>query len=66
MKLTVNGDRHEVPEGLTITALLAHLGVRTDRVAVEVNQTVLPRAKHPAHLLSEGDVVEVVTFVGGG
>ncbi len=66
MELQINGDRREVPEGLTVTALLGHLAIPPGRVAVEVNGEVVKRADHAQHLLKAGDAVEVVAFVGGG
>jgi len=65
MKITVNGNATEIPEGLTVTALIAHLGLQGP-VAVERNRDVVPRAEHAATTLSEGDQIEIVHFVGGG
>ena len=66
MRATVNGDKIELPEGLTVSALLAHLGVRPGRVAVERNGEVVKRARHADEPVRDGDVLEIVTFVGGG
>jgi sulfur carrier protein len=66
MRATVNGEIVELPEGLTIAALLQHLGVRGDRVAVERNGAVVKKARHGEEKLGHGDVLEIVTFVGGG
>lgn len=66
MKLEVNGDAVEVPEGLSVSELLEHLKVPRGRVAVEVNREVVGRADHAARRLSSGDRVEIVAFVGGG
>jgi sulfur carrier protein len=66
MRLTVNGAVREVPDGLTVQALVAHLGLDQGPVAVERNLEVVPRAEHAKALLFEGDVVEIVHFVGGG
>jgi len=63
--LTVNGERREAPSGATVLELLRALGIR-GRVAVEHNGTVLRQADHAQTVLAEGDVLEVVTFVGGG
>lgn len=65
MILTVNGEHHEVEDGLTVAALVAQLGIR-GRVAVELNGVVLRQAQHPETTLRPGDTLEVVTFVGGG
>ena len=66
MTIWVNGQPREVPEGMTLTALLAVLEVGGPGVAVEVNAEVVRRAHHPEHTLAPGDRVEIVTFVGGG
>ncbi len=66
MQLTINGEPRDVPDGLTVRGLLAHLGLDTGPVAVEINRAVVPRAEHPARAVSAGDVVEIVHLVGGG
>lgn len=66
MEATVNGERKELPDGLTVAGLLLHLGVRAERVAVERNGAVVKRARHAEEALAPGDVLEIVTFVGGG
>ena len=66
MQATVNGERTELPDGLTVSSLLRHLGVRPERVAVERNGAVVKRARHGEETLAPGDVLEIVTFVGGG
>ena len=66
MQVWVNGETREVSEGLTLSALLESLQVGGPGVAVEVNEQVVRRARHPEHQLRAGDRVEIVTFVGGG
>jgi sulfur carrier protein len=66
MKIVVNGEPSEVPAGLTVRALLEHLGLTTGLVAVEVNKAIVVRANHATHALAEGDVIELVQLVGGG
>ena len=66
MRATVNGENLELPDGLTVAALLQHLGVRAERVAVERNGAVIKKARHGEEKLGHGDVLEIVTFVGGG
>ncbi len=66
MNLTVNGGPHTVPDGLTVRALVEHLGLGGGPVAVERNGAVVPRAEHAATQLKDGDKVEIVHFVGGG
>jgi len=66
MKMTVNGESREVPEGTTVAQLLEELKIVPERVVVEVNLTILKRAQHATTVLHEGDQVEIVRFVGGG
>jgi sulfur carrier protein len=66
MTVTVNGSAREIPEGMTVSELVLHLGLDGGPVAVERNLEVVPRAEHTRVVLSEGDVVEIVHFVGGG
>jgi sulfur carrier protein len=66
IRIEVNGESREVPEGTTVTALLELLRVTAPRVAVELNTRVVTRALHTHTALQAGDRVEVVTFVGGG
>jgi len=66
MRLTVNGAAREVPDGITVRELVTHLGLAGGPVAVEKNLEVVPRADHARAVLRDGDVVEIVHFVGGG
>jgi sulfur carrier protein len=65
MRIQVNGAPREVAEKLTVASLLAELGI-SGPVAVERNLEVVPRAEHASRELADGDVVEIVHFVGGG
>jgi sulfur carrier protein len=66
MQLHVNGQPREVPDGLTVAALLTLLQIEAPRVAVELNAEVVVKARHAETTLKTGDQVEIVTFVGGG
>lgn len=66
MRLTVNAESRELPDGATVAALLASLALPSTRVAVEVNRQLVRRLQHGEHVLHDGDVIEVVTLVGGG
>lgn len=66
MRLTVNDQPTDLPEGATVAALLERLALPGTRVAIEVNRRLVRRADHAATALRDGDVVEVVTLVGGG
>jgi sulfur carrier protein len=66
MHVRINGELRELPEGTTVASLLAHLGVKAQRVAVEVNESVVTKDRYDQHRISQGDAVEIVAFVGGG
>lgn len=66
MHVRINGELRDVPEGTTVAGLLVHLGVKAQRVAIEVNETVVTKDHYQTHRLSTGDAVEIVAFVGGG
>lgn len=69
MKLHINGEEHDfvdVPSAFTLFALVEKLGMKPDRVAVELNRDIVPRELWTETALKEGDQLEVVHFVGGG
>ena len=66
MLITLNGKPLELPAGTTVAGLLERAGFAGRRVAVEVNQTIVPRSQHDQHALAENDRVEIVQAIGGG
>ena len=68
MKITIelNGEPYSVKPGTMVMALLEELKLKPKRVAVEINQTVVPKADYERTALQAGDHVEVINFVGGG
>ena len=54
------------PSRFTLAALVEQLGMKSDRVAIELNRDIVARDRWPATLLAEGDRLEIVHFVGGG
>jgi sulfur carrier protein len=66
MHVTVNGEGREVPESTTVRGLIELYELTDGPVAVERNGEVVPRAEHVTTELTDGDVVEIVHFVGGG
>jgi sulfur carrier protein len=67
MQVVVNGQREEVAAAMTIESLLVDRGVKKGAAcAVEVNRKLVPKREHERTELREGDVVEIVTLVGGG
>jgi sulfur carrier protein len=66
MRLLLNGDWTEAPEGESLQALLGRLGIDARRVAVEHNLAIVPKDRYAGTVLAEGDRLEIVHFVGGG
>lgn len=66
IQIYVNGAAYQVPEGSNITSLLALLELPFDRVAVELNKTIVRRREWDATKVTGGAQLEVVEFVGGG
>lgn len=66
MWITLNGETRECPEGTTIERLLDLYKIDKNRIAVELNLHIVPKKELSARMLRDADVLEVVTFVGGG
>jgi sulfur carrier protein len=66
MHVQVNGEQRMVAAGATVAGLLSELNIRPDRVAVELNLTILDRSEFDGRSLQEGDRVEIISFIGGG
>ena len=62
----INGATQQVPGNLDIRRLLEHLAITAERVAVERNRKVIRKHDWSATVIAAGDVLEIVTFVGGG
>lgn len=65
MNLIINGEEKQY-EAADLAALIEQLGMKSDRVAVELNRDIVPRAQWAQTALRDGDRLEVVHFVGGG
>ena len=66
MNVQVNGEQRTFQDACTVARLLDDLKLAGQPCAVEVNAAVVPRREHAERLLSDGDIVEIVTLVGGG
>ena len=66
MTIKLNGDPHNIPGPLSISALLEQLEIDSRRVAVELNLDVVKKSAYASSVIKEGDEVEIVNFVGGG
>ncbi len=66
MRMVINGEDRDVKEGITISALLTELELEPDVTVVQRNGDIVNRDAFDTTQLSEGDVLELVRFVGGG
>jgi len=66
ISIRVNGETRLVPENLTLASLVDTLKLPVDRVAVELNLSIVPRNRWGETMIEEGDRLEIVHFVGGG
>ncbi len=66
VRVRVNGEELSLPQCVSVAGLLERLKISTPRVAVERNRQIVPKADYATTPLKQGDVLEVVEFVGGG
>ena len=66
MNIILNGDAREYPDKLSANELLHSLGLADKRLALEVNQEIVPRSTFDNHIINPGDRVEIVHAIGGG
>ena len=66
MKIFVNGEEISLPQNSNIDNLIVQLGYKNKRIAVEINESIIPKSKHSSFLLGANDRIEVINAVGGG
>jgi sulfur carrier protein len=66
MKVQINGESRDFQSSLLLSTLIEKLGMKPDRVAVELNRNIVPRSQWADTPVAEGDRLEIVQFVGGG
>ena len=66
MKILVNGEKISLPEDSSIEGLIVHLGYQNKRIAIEINESIIPKSNHSTFLLQDLDKVEIINAVGGG
>ena len=66
MEILVNGDKISLPEYSSIEDLITHLGFQNQRIAIEINESIIPKSNHTSFLLKDLDKVEIIKAVGGG
>ncbi len=66
MKIQANGQERELSNGKLLGEFLEENQYQKERIAVELNGDIVPKSRYGETVLQEGDVLEVVSFVGGG
>lgn len=66
MRVTLNGEAKELADGITVGDLIVALELTKRRIAVEINRELVPRDAFAERMLNDGDVIEIVHFIGGG
>ncbi len=66
MEITLNGESKHIPDGITAAQLVEFLELEGRRLAIEINEEIVPRSTYAACRLSPGDHVEIVHAMGGG
>lgn len=66
MRVLLNGETRDFRDGVTVHDLVIELELTQRRIAVEINRDILPREQYGARRLCDGDVIEIVHFIGGG
>lgn len=66
MQIVLNGKIQQLRDNSSVQTMLEEMSLQDKRIAVEVNQEIIPRAKHDQHRLVDGDRIEIIHAVGGG
>ncbi len=65
--IVINGETHaELPDGLNLSGLIDQLGLHPRKIAIERNREIVAKSSYQDTLLMDGDVLEIITFIGGG
>lgn len=66
MQVIINGETRELDDGVSIAQLLAQSDLAAKRIAVEVNEAIIPKSRHAETPLQDGDKIEIIHAIGGG
>lgn len=66
ISISLNGETRQLPDPISVAALLAAIGLDRRKVAVERNEAIVPRSAYEVTALANGDKLEIVHFIGGG
>ncbi len=66
MNILLNNNKEEISDGITIDQLIKVKNVNNKYFAVEINEQVIPKSNYHKHIIKDGDVIEIITAIGGG
>ncbi len=66
MQIIINGTQHDIPDRFSAAELITSMGLAGKRIALEVNEEIVPRSTYLEHFLAANDKVEIVNAIGGG
>ncbi|MEG0291316.1 MAG: sulfur carrier protein ThiS [Anaerovoracaceae bacterium] len=64
--VTINGQKYQLADGIKVSEYLETEGIDKGTIAIELNGEILPKSRYEETVLSDGDKIEIVNFVGGG
>jgi sulfur carrier protein len=66
MQVIINGEGHTLNDGILLSTLLTQLEISGKRIAVEINESIVPKSQHDATVIYQGDKIEIIHAIGGG
>ena len=66
MNITLNGETKPLNDGICLNQLIEELNIQGKRIAVEINQQIIPKSEHASYEIQDGDNIEIVHAIGGG
>ena len=66
MEILLNGATHSIKDGSSLNTLIEQLELKGKRLAVEINQEIIPKSEHDQYKIQQGDVIEIIHAIGGG
>ncbi len=66
MQVIINGEGHTLHDGILLSTLLTQLGISGKRIAVEINESIVPKSQHDATVIYQDDKIEIIHAIGGG
>jgi sulfur carrier protein len=66
MQVIINGEGHTFNDGILLSTLLTQLEISGKRIAVEINESIVPKSQHDATVIHQGDKIEIIHAIGGG